>query len=107
MSGDSTTPTQAATRNAFRSAALVERGLICGPATVLFGPRKRRYAAKVRADGSIDLRPRIAGSIHKVGAAVQGAPACNGWTFWYFETADQPAPIDLLRQKVRSELAES
>ena len=29
----------------------------------------------------------IVGSIHKIGALVQGLPACNGWTFWHFETA--------------------
>ena len=25
------------------------------------------------------------GSIHKLGATLQGAPACNGWTFWHHE----------------------
>ena len=25
------------------------------------------------------------GSIHQVGAALQGAPSCNGWTFWHVE----------------------
>jgi modification methylase len=35
-----------------------------------------------------------------VGAAVQGAPACNGWTFWHF----QGRPIDQLRQQVRAGL---
>ena len=43
------------------------------------------------------------GSIHKVGAMVQGLPACNGWTFWCFEAGGHLAPIDLLRQRVRAE----
>ena len=29
---------------------------------------------------------RPVGSIHKIGALVQGLPACNGWTFWHVET---------------------
>ena len=39
-----------------------------------------------------------AGSIHKVGAAVQNAPSCNGWTFWHFERDGVWLPIDVLRQ---------
>jgi modification methylase len=38
------------------------------------------------------------GSIHKLGATVQGAPSCNGWTFWHYESADGLKPIDTLRQ---------
>ena len=30
-------------------------------------------------------RASMRGSIHKVGAPVQNAPSCNGWTFWHFE----------------------
>ena len=81
---------------------LVERGYL-RPGEMLFGPRKR-YAAKVRADGSI-VSAEDRGSIHKVGAAVQGAPACNGWTFWHIEMEGGLVPIDVLRQKLRSELA--
>ena len=45
------------------------------------------------------------GSIHQVGAAVQGAPACNGWLFWHFDMEGAVKPIDMLRQKIRSEIA--
>ena len=44
------------------------------------------------------------GSIHQVGAAVQGAPACNGWTFWHFDAEGGRRPIDHLRQQVRAGL---
>ena len=44
------------------------------------------------------------GSIHGVGSQVQGAPACNGWTFWHYETTAGYEPIDLLREKIRSEI---
>ena len=37
------------------------------------------------------------GSIHKVGAALQNAPSCNGWTFWHFERAGALVPLDVLR----------
>jgi len=80
---------------------LVERGLL-KPGMVLTDER-RRYTAKIRADGTL-VSADASGSIHHVGAAVQGAPACNGWSFWYFEHRGQLIPIELLRQKVRAEL---
>ena len=83
--------------------SLVEQGLV-RPGEVLFGP-DRRWAAKVRADGSI-ISASHRGSIHQVGAAVQGAPSCNGWTFWMIDRNGKPVAIDVLRQKLRAELAE-
>lgn len=82
--------------------AVVERGLL-RPGDVLADIRQM-YKAKVRADGTL-VTDMHRGSIHKVGAAVQGAPACNGWTFWHFRQKREWVPIDLLRQKVRAELA--
>ena len=80
---------------------LVERGLL-EPGTVLFDQRKH-HSAKVRADGSI-ISAEHRGSIHRVGAAVQDAPACNGWQFWHLDLEGQLIPIDMLRQKLRAEL---
>ena len=80
---------------------VVERGLL-RPGDILFDPGKR-WTAKVRADGSI-ISAQHRGSIHQVGAAVQGAPSCNGWTFWMTDRYGAPAPIDLLRQRLRAEL---
>jgi len=70
---------------------LVEAGLV--PAGTRLTDAKRRWTATVGADGSIacDLH---AGSIHKVGAALQKAPSCNGWTFWHVGGE----PIDAVRQ---------
>ena len=62
-----------------------------------------RHAAKVRSDGSL-VAGELSGSIHKVGAMVQSAPACNGWTYWHFKTDKGLAPIDVLRAKVRAQL---
>ncbi|MFC7334588.1 site-specific DNA-methyltransferase [Rhodocista pekingensis] len=84
---------------------LVERGLL-KPGTNLFDQR-RRVIAKVRADGTLVAQNHLgqhSGSIHKVGAAVQGLPACNGWTYWHFQEGKSLAPIDVLRQKVIAEM---
>ncbi len=81
--------------------SLVERGLI-NPGDTLYDPAQRT-AARVRADGSLAVKDAT-GSIHKMGAHVMGAEACNGWTFWHVRKGKQLMPIDVLRQKVRSEM---
>lgn len=80
---------------------LVERGLI--PAGSKLSDISSRHVAKVRADGTL-ISDQAKGSIHQVGALVQGAPACNGWTFWHVDVQGTLVPIDLLRQKLRAEL---
>ena len=80
---------------------LIERKLI-EPGTILYD-QKRKYSAKVRADGSV-VSEKNSGSIHQIGAEVQSANACNGWTFWHFDVEGELKPIDILRQKIRSEL---
>lgn len=84
---------RAAPRVAFGS--LIENGYLT-PGAVLMDS-KRRWKAEVRADGSL-LCDGVEGSIHKLGATLQNAPSCNGWTFWHHETADGLKPIDSLRQ---------
>jgi modification methylase len=74
--------------------SLVERGLLA-PGTKLFD-RMRRVSAVVAADGTV-VAGAVRGSIHKVGAAVQNAPSCNGWTFWHFEKDGRLVPLDVLR----------
>ncbi len=82
--------------------ALVECGLL-KPGDVLYDAR-RRWTAKVRADGTV-ISADAKGSIHRVGAHVQGAPACNGWAFWHVEQKGTMVPIDVLRQRVRAEMS--
>ena len=74
---------------------LVETGMI--PAGTQVFDAKRRWTATVRADGSL-ATASDSGSIHKLGAALQGAPSCNGWTFWHYDDAGTGRPIDALRQ---------
>jgi modification methylase len=81
--------------------AIVERGLL-KPGDILFDV-SGRMSAKVRADGTL-ISAEARGSIHQVGAQIQGAPACNGWAFWHYLEEGQRMPIDLLRQRVRAEL---
>jgi modification methylase len=79
---------------------LVERGLVT-PGTLLVDPA-RRFAAKVRADGTL-VTGDASGSIHRIAAHVQGLEACNGWTFWHCEKNGKLVPIDLFRQELRAE----
>ncbi|HEY0282040.1 MAG TPA: site-specific DNA-methyltransferase [Rhizomicrobium sp.] len=81
---------------------VVERGLL-PPGTVLQGHQKNQRA-KVRADGTL-VCADATGSIHRIGAHVQGLDACNGWTFWQFELNGKLVPIDVLRQRLRADLA--
>lgn len=79
--------------------ALVETGMI-KPGAVLTD-LSRRYRARVRADGSLAMNDST-GSIHQIGAQAQGAPSCNGWTFWHVEDAGKLVPLDAMRQQFRT-----
>ena len=83
---------------------LVERGML-SPGEELVS-LNGRHKAKVRADGTLTARS-VAGSIHKVGAELQGAPSCNGWTYWHFKRDGRKVPIDDLRAQVRAEMRPS
>ena len=83
---------------------LIEQGLL-RPGEVLVSPRGQ--IARVRADGTLvasDGHGDHRGSIHQVGAALEGAPSCNGWTYWCFQKDGQRVPIDVLRQQIRAAL---
>ena len=79
---------------------LVERGML-RPGEVLVSMNGK--TAKVRADGTL-VAADVKGSIHQVGAALEGAPSCNGWTYWSFMRDGQKVPIDVLRQQIRAEM---
>ena len=80
---------------------LVETGLLA-PGAVLTDARAR-HRAEVRADGTLRAGEHI-GSIHRVGALVQGLDACNGWTFWHYPESGALAPIDNLRAAIRRDM---
>ncbi len=81
---------------------VLEAGLL-SPGDELYCPKGLRRAS-VRSDGSL-VAGDLSGSIHKLGAMMDQAPACNGWTFWHIKTDRGLAPIDALRAKIRSGMA--
>jgi modification methylase len=83
---------------------LVERGML-RPGEELIS-MNGRHRAKVRADGTL-IAHDARGSIHQVGAHLEGAPSCNGWTYWCFRRDGRSVPIDLLRQQIRAEIEAS
>ncbi|BDI60570.1 site-specific DNA-methyltransferase [Qipengyuania nanhaisediminis] len=87
---------KSAPRVAFGS--VVETGLI--PAGSKVFDKKRRWTATVRADGSLDCGGQV-GSIHGLGKELQGAPSCNGWTFWHYENGGEVKPVDAARDLYR------
>ncbi|MDX2259863.1 MAG: site-specific DNA-methyltransferase [Hyphomicrobiaceae bacterium] len=80
---------------------LLELGILAA-GSPLFDPA-RRIRAEVRADGTLAWRSRQ-GSIHRLGAEVQGKQACNGWTFWHYEAGGSLRPIDHLRDEAKRHL---
>ena len=94
--GIAITPTKRdATRIPFGT--LVEQGMV-PPGTRLFD-RRRLLSAVVTADGTI-AAGETRGSIHKVGAALQNTPSCNGWTFWHVEREGALVVLDTLRVRM-------
>ena len=80
---------------------LVERGLV--PAGTTLTDRHKRWRAVVGADGTLRCGAAT-GSIHKVGAELQQAPSCNGWTFWHIEGRDgRLRLIDEIRTEIATQ----
>ena len=80
---------------------IVELRLLEPGTTVVDSRAKIR--AEVKADGTLTWDGNQ-GSIHRLGAIVQGKTACNGWTFWHFEADGKLKPIDLLREEAKRQL---
>jgi modification methylase len=80
---------------------IIELGIL-EPGNTLTDERGR-VRAEVKADGTLAVAGQQ-GSIHRLGAHVQGKTACNGWTFWHFEAEGVRKPIDVLREEARRQL---
>ena len=80
---------------------IVELGIL-GPGAMLTD-EKGKFRAEVKADGTLAIAD-LQGSIHRLGAEIQGKAACNGWTFWHFEADGRRKPIDVLREEARKQL---
>ncbi len=82
---------------------IIESGLL-RPGEMLTS-QNGRHRAKIRADGTL-IAHDVKGSIHQVGAQLENAPSCNGWTYWCIKKDGQFVPIDILRQQYRAEMGE-
>jgi modification methylase len=80
---------------------IIELGIL-EPGSALTDERGR-IRAEVKADGTLAAAGRQ-GSIHRLGAELQGKTACNGWTFWHYEAEGQRKPIDALREVAKRQL---
>ena len=78
---------------------LVEQGLI--PAGAVLTDATNKFKAKVNSDGSLIIK-NISGSIHQVGAKIQGLPSCNGWDYWHLKNKNGTVLIDNIRNDYRS-----
>ena len=87
--------------------SVIEHGLI-KPGQKVFDVKKR-FSAIVRADGSLKTG-EYQGSIHQVGAKLQGIASCNGWTFWHIpvkkrrKSDPDMISLDDYRKKLKEEL---
>lgn len=81
---------------------LIDRCLLNVGQELRFG--RNGPTAQIQSGGRL-VFGNIEGSIHRVGSAIAGTPACNGWAHWFYH---DPAtglyePIDKLRQIIRDE----
>ena len=78
---------------------LVEQGII--PPGAVLTDKKERFKATVSIDGSLKIKD-LSGSIHQLGAKVQGLPSCNGWDFWHIKNKTKSTLLDEIRTDYRN-----
>ena len=78
---------------------LVEQGII--PPGAVLTDNKERYKATVSIDGTLKIKG-LSGSIHQLGAKVQGLPSCNGWDFWHLKEKKSSILLDEIRGNYRT-----
>jgi len=62
----------------------------------------KKHKATIRADGSLLTDNKVEGSIHTLGAILQGHNACNGWQYWHYEKDGKLVSINKLREEIRN-----
>ena len=78
---------------------LVEQGII--PPGAVLTDKKERFKATVGIDGTLKTK-NLSGSIHQLGAKVQGLPSCNGWDFWHIKDKSKSTLLDEVRSDYRN-----
>lgn len=83
--------------------ALLELGLLAPGDRLTLGNSAR--SAVVLANGTLQSGDD-AGSIHRLGARLLGAPACNGWEHWHYQdpATGEVRVLDDLRKAARAKL---
>ena len=79
---------------------LVEQGII--PPGAVLTDKKERFKATVSIDGSLKIKD-LSGSIHQMGAKIQGLPSCNGWDFWHVKNKSKSILLDDIRSNYRKD----
>ena len=79
---------------------LVEQGII--PPGAVLTDKKERFKATVSIDGSLKIKD-LSGSIHQMGAKIQGLPSCNGWDFWHVKDKSKSILLDEIRSNYRKD----
>ncbi len=78
---------------------LVEQGII--PPGAVLTDKKERFKATVSIDGTLKIKD-LSGSIHQMGAKMQGLPSCNGWDFWHVKDRSKSILLDDIRSDYRN-----
>ena len=63
---------------------------------------KERFKATVSIDGTLKIKA-LTGSIHQMGAKIQGLPSCNGWDFWHVKDKSKSILLDERRSNYRKD----
>ncbi len=79
---------------------LVEQGII--PPGAVLTDKKERFKATVSIDGTLKIKD-LSGSIHQMGAKMQGLPSCNGWDFWHVKDRSKSILLDDIRSNYRKD----
>ena len=79
---------------------LVEQGII--PPGAVLTDKKERFKATVSIDGTLKIKD-LSGSIHQMGAKIQGLPSCNGWDFWHVKDKSKSILLDEIRSNYRKD----
>ena len=79
---------------------LVEQGVV--PPGAVLTDKKERFKATVSIDGTLKIKD-LTGSIHQMGAKIQGLPSCNGWDFWHVKDKSKSILLDEIRSNYRKD----
>ncbi len=69
---------------------------------VTIAKSRKGFKATVSIDGTLKIKD-LSGSIHQMGAKIQGLPSCNGWDFWHVKDKFKSILLDEIRSNYRKD----